>query len=85
MRFGRSDYQERFNDSANLIPSDEPVFLLRGQDTAANETVRIWADIHEAEGGDPKMSEMAREWADVMATYAELHGKSADLEEEEEK
>ena len=83
MKFGRADYQDRFTDQADLIPDKEPVFLLRGQDTAAGEAVRIWADIHEAQGGDPKVAEQAREWAKEMDAWAENNGKTADFPENE--
>lgn len=42
MKHARKDY-DRIQDPANLIPEDEPVFLLRGQDYAAPATVEFWA------------------------------------------
>jgi len=35
MKHARKDYNERIQDTANLIPQDEPVFLLRAQDPCA--------------------------------------------------
>ena len=35
MKHARSDYQARIQDVAGLIPADEPVFFIRGQDKAA--------------------------------------------------
>lgn len=35
MLHARQDYNNRVQDSANIIPADEPVFLLRGQDKYA--------------------------------------------------
>ena len=32
MKHFRPDYNQRIQDSANIIPSDEPVFLMRAQD-----------------------------------------------------
>lgn len=42
MKHARADY-ERIQDPAGLIPADEPVFLVRGQDKAAPSTLRHWA------------------------------------------
>ncbi len=44
MRHARPDY-DRFQDPLNKIPQDEPVFLLRGQDRFAAETVRHYATL----------------------------------------
>ena len=41
----RSDYNERIQDSAGLIPEDEPVFLLRGQDPAAPAALEAYANL----------------------------------------
>lgn len=37
MLHGRKDYNKRIQDSAHLIPEDEPVFLLRAQDLLSYE------------------------------------------------
>jgi len=42
MKHARADYNQRVQDSANIIPQDEPVFLLRAKDPVAAETVRFW-------------------------------------------
>lgn len=42
MKHAREDYN-RIQDPAGLIPEDEPVFLLRGQDMFAPSLVREWA------------------------------------------
>lgn len=42
MKHAREDYN-RIQDPAGLIPEDEPVFLLRGQDRFAPELVMDWA------------------------------------------
>lgn len=42
MKHARADY-DRIQDPANIIPEDEPVFLLRASDTVAPDTVRSWA------------------------------------------
>ncbi len=47
MLHARKDYNATIQDSSGRIPVDEPVFLLRAQDTAAPVTVRFWADLAE--------------------------------------
>lgn len=44
MRHARKDY-DRIQDPANLIPAEEPVFLLRGQDFFAPAALRYYADM----------------------------------------
>jgi hypothetical protein len=44
MKHARPDY-DRIQDPAGKIPLDEPVFLLRAQDSTAAETVRCWASL----------------------------------------
>lgn len=64
----RKDYA-RIQDPANLIPGNEPVFLLRAQDKAAAITVRCWANANENLGGDPEFTQQARNWADKMEAW----------------
>lgn len=42
MKHARKDY-DRIQDPDGKIPADEPVFLIRGQDLAAPETLRQYA------------------------------------------
>ena len=42
MKHARDDYN-RIQDPAGLIPDEEPVFLLRGQDLAAPRALRAYA------------------------------------------
>lgn len=44
MKHARSDYN-RIQDPAGLIPEEEPVFLLRGQDKFAAEALRYYAHL----------------------------------------
>jgi hypothetical protein len=53
-----------------LIPDDEPVFLLRGQDPAAANAVRAYARLARALGSDPEMCNRIMQWADEMEQYA---------------
>ena len=42
MRHARPDYN-MIQDPTGKIPQDEPVFVLRGQDLTAPDTLRYWA------------------------------------------
>lgn len=68
MKHARSDY-DRIQDPAGIIPDDEPVFLLRGQDAMAAKHVRDWAEHVELRGGSPEIVRMAREHADKMEAW----------------
>ena len=65
MKHARPDY-ERIQDPSNLIPLDEPVFLIRAQDKNSGNTVRAWADLNDQNEGDPELSRLAREQARRM-------------------
>jgi hypothetical protein len=80
MKHARADY-DRIQDPARLIPADEPVMLFRAQDRAAPAALRAWADENDRLGGDPGMSQKARDHADAMDAYREAHGggKLADM------
>jgi len=70
MKHARTDYDERIQDSAGIIPVDEPVFLLRGQDPIAAYAVGAWADEAEKAGAAPETIARVRRWASEMAEYA---------------
>ncbi len=73
MKHARDDYN-RIQDPAGLIPEDEPVFLIRGQDAVAPEAVYAWADLAERAGAAPNIVETARAQASAMAIYGKEHG-----------
>ena len=77
MKHARNDYNNRIVDLEKKIPDDEPVFLIRGQDTVAAETVRIWANLNDDAGGDPHLSDLARNHAIAMDAWPKK--KPADL------
>lgn len=52
MKHARSDYDTRIQDSAGLIPDDEPVLLIRGQDEAALYVIGAWLGFY---SGDPRI------------------------------
>jgi hypothetical protein len=67
MIHSREDYN-RIQDPTGKIATDEPVFLLRAQDSLAAETVRHWARLAEL-SGQRELAAMAREHADKMSAW----------------
>lgn len=65
------------NGTLRIIPADEPVFLIRGQDVAGGDAVRAWADLAEAAGAAPDILAIAREHAAKMDAWPRK--KVADL------
>jgi hypothetical protein len=79
MKHARENYN-RIQDPAGKIAQDEPVFLLRAKDKVAPATLRAWGELHKIGGGDPLLSQMAYDHADLMEKWQEKNGsKSADL------
>lgn len=78
MKHARDDY-DRIQDPAGIIPDDEPVFLLRGQDKIAAETVRFYAQRTIDHGGDPVIARAAFDQAKRMEKWPKK--KLADLPE----
>lgn len=74
MLHARSDYQERIQDSANLIPEDEPVFLLRAQDVVAPEVVSYWIELAKDSGALPNIIEAAKKHVGLMVEWQREHG-----------
>ncbi len=70
MRHARTDYNRRIQDSESLIPSGEPVFLLRAQDSLAADTVDFWADGLESNGGDEDTIDAVRQHAKLMRQWS---------------
>ncbi len=79
MKHARDDYN-RIQDPAGLIPEDEPVFLIRGQDISAVPTLLAWARSAEMVGASKEIVQMVRDHASDMILWQEQHGsKVADL------
>lgn len=82
MKHARSDY-DRIQDPAGLIPDDEPVFLIRGQDAIGAAAVEFWAGLNEGHGGDPTLTAQARKQAIKMLewpTHKLADGPTGDTE-----
>lgn len=63
MKHAREDYNKRIVDLENLIPEDEPVFLLRGQDEFAARAVEFYADSLSEE-----RAQLEREYQDIISS-----------------
>lgn len=74
MIHAREDYNRRIQDSENIIPEDEPVFLLRGQDALAPSILLDWASRLRSLGGDPDMVDLVREQAHRMIFWQNENG-----------
>lgn len=69
MLHARKDYNERIQDAAGIIPMDEPVFLLRGQDDLMLRALRHYLILLQASNNYDKPLEIAviRHIARVLA------------------
>lgn len=68
MKHAREDYN-RIQDPAGLIPADEPVFLIRGQDKVGGYAVRDWANRAESAGAAPDIVQRARHHSLLMDAW----------------
>ncbi len=73
MKHARSDY-DRIQDPAGLIPEDEPVFIIRGQDRSGPAVVMAWAKLAEDLGASMEIVEAARRQAREMMAWQADHG-----------
>ena len=73
MIHAREDYN-RIQDPENIIPEDEPVFLLRASDKFAPDVVEEWARRASMEGADQNIVEAALGQAIRMREYQQYHG-----------
>jgi hypothetical protein len=73
MKHARSDYN-RIQDPENLIPDDEPVFLIRGKDKVAPSTVEAWAALAEQAGASAEIVYAARQQAARMKLWQDSKG-----------
>lgn len=73
MKHARPDYN-RIQDPAGIIPEDEPVLLLRGQDLAAPEAVRAWIKQARILGASEEILDAASGQALEMIRWQEEHG-----------
>lgn len=65
MKFGRADYDA----GRAKIEKDEPVFLIRGKDKFAGDTVRFYANLIESSGAPTDVVASARAQAAAMDAW----------------
>lgn len=81
MKHAREDYS-RIQDPANLIPENEPVFLLRGKDVAAPAAIEAWIAEAKKYGAKDDILEAAEKQVDLMRAYQiEVERQVPDLPE----
>jgi len=81
MRHARDDYN-RIQDPAGLIPEDEPVFLIRGQDALAPVVLAFWAAQAEERGARKAIVRAALKQRDRIIEWQRVHGsKTPDMPE----
>jgi hypothetical protein len=68
MKHAREDY-DRIQDPAGLIPANEPVFLIRGQDLAAIATLRFYAQEASKNGASDELTLKVLQHANEMAAW----------------
>lgn len=73
MVHGRQDYNEKIQAPEDIIPKNEPVFLLRAQDKASVPAVRAWIEAMKLLGGDPKFIKSAEEQLAKMEAWPNKH------------
>lgn len=56
-----------------IIPEDEPVFLIRGQDLAAIPAAEAWCEAAENLGADPAIVEAVRRHIEVVRQWQTDH------------
>lgn len=85
MLHARIDYNMRIQDNQNLIPDNEPVFLLRGQDRFAPILLDIYAALTEASPqGSIDIIEATKKHAEAMRVWQEIECKKfADMDIQE--
>lgn len=73
MKHNREDYDIAIQAPHDLIPLEEPVFLLRAADMTAPD-VDLWATRAEAAGADSAIVASARRQAESMRAWQATHG-----------
>lgn len=67
MKHARPDYN-RIQDPANLIPEDEPVFLLRGQDQLAVHALEFY-EFLASQAGAEDVAKLCRQHVELMRNW----------------
>lgn len=81
MKHAREDYN-RIQDPAGLIPDDEPVFLIRGQDAVAPAVIRMWAEFAKLAGAKANIVRAAYAQAERIEQWQQdVASKTPDMPE----
>ncbi len=84
MFHARVDYNKRIQDSANLIPDKEPVFLLRAQDENTLPTLEVYLLMLQSLPNDAPVKLGVRRQIVRVRDWISTHGtKAPDCEIEE--
>lgn len=79
MKHAREDYN-RIQDPENIIPENEPVFLLRGKDVAAPAAIEEWVRTARRYGANKNILQAALDQAEKMRVWQiEQGGKIPDM------
>ena len=73
MKHARPDY-DVIQAPVDIIPADEPVFLLRAKDVTAPRVVDFWASEAEEHGADRDIIDKARGQAQRMRDWQSCNG-----------
>ena len=73
MKHARIDY-DRIQDPAGLIPADEPVFLIRGQDKLAVATMIFYANLAKSMGVEDDLVGLVEQHIDAVEAWQQLIG-----------
>ncbi len=77
MLHARKDYNRRIQDKECVIPEDEPVFLLRGQDKHAPNLLEVYAHrVQRNPDHDKVLVANTLAQAEAMKKWQEEHGSS---------
>lgn len=72
MKHARSDY-DRIQDPAGIIPEDEPVFIIRGQDLLGPEILRKYAYAARRVGAEDDIIQAVLDHAEAMEEWQLEH------------
>ena len=72
MLHARPDYN-RIQDPANLIPEDEPVFLVRAQDVCSVATMDRWIEFARISGASQDIIDLASDQMERMKDWQLNH------------
>jgi hypothetical protein len=74
MIHARKDYNGRVQDSAGLIPADEPVILIRAQDCCALPAIDAWIDAAVEEHVDGALIGAVQLHRTLIDSWQVVHG-----------